>query len=321
MHPPYALSLASKIVEVATNERLDLIHVHYAVPHATSAYLAGQILGAKRVPIITTLHGTDITLVGNDRSYLPITRFSTLASDGITTPSQYLKDATYRELDVPTSHPIEVIPNFVDTEVFRPKPSDGTLSQLWRRLTRSGCSRVEPLICHVSNFRPVKRTSDLVHILKRVRQEVPAHLILIGDGPDRSDVELLARSEGMHQHICFLGKLESFVDILQECRAFLLPSESESFGLAALEALSCGVPVVASNIHGIPEVVSDGECGFLAPVGDVAQMAEFTLRLLKDDNLQRKFAKAARMRAEEHFSQGALATAYEQYYRRILARK
>lgn len=317
VYPPYPLSLTSKMVEVATFEKLDLLHVHYAVPHATSAYLAKQVLGASAPKIITTLHGTDITLVGNERSYLPITRFSIVESDGITAPSHYLKHATYDKLNVSTEVPIEVIPNFVDTDRFCPLPSDAprTLSHLL-----GTCLMTDKVITHVSNFRPVKRIPDVIRIFAKIQAEVPSRLMLIGDGPERSGAERLARELGIHERVCFLGKQENFVPVLQQSDLFLLPSETESFGLAALEAMSCGVPVVASKVHGIPEVVDHGTTGFLADVGDVDEMAKFGIKVLRDEALHRSISTAARQVVLDNFTVDRLTTRYEDYYYRILAR-
>ena len=316
--PPYALSLASKMVEVCTYEKLDLLHVHYAVPHATSAYLAKQVMGKGSAKIITTLHGTDITLVGNDRSYLPITRFSITESDGVTAPSLYLKHATYDKLNVATSTAIEVIPNFVNAELFQPLP-DGLRVDTSEVLCRAGCcSAAEKIITHVSNFRPVKRLADVVHVFARVCRQMPAHLILVGDGPERSRIEALVRELGLVDKVCFLGKQETFANVLQASDLFLLPSETESFGLSALEAMACGVPVIASNIHGIPEVVLHGETGFLSAVGDVDDMARNALLLLQDDSLRDRMSKAARSRAVANFEETLLIDRYEAFYYTIL---
>lgn len=312
--PPYAIGLASKIVEVSTYENLDILHVHYAVPHATSAFLAKQVLGTTNMKVITTLHGTDITLVGNDRSYLPITRFSILKSEGVTAPSLSLKHATYDKLNVSTRFPIEVIPNFVDVNVF--KPAEGKKKRI------PGCDPKEigcrGVIVHTSNFRPVKRIQDVIQVFKRVNEQTPAHLLLIGDGPERSTAESLVRELKLADRVCFLGKLESFVEVLQQSDVFLLPSEHESFGLAALEAMSCGVPVVASKAGGIPEVIVSGECGFLSEVGDVDSMAADVVRILRDKELAQRLSKNARTRVEENFHHELMADRYEEYYRRIL---
>ena len=312
--PPYDLALASKMVEVATYEELDLFHVHYAVPHATSAYLAKQILGSRAPRVVTTLHGTDITLVGNDRSYLPITRFSIMASDSITVPSKFLRQATYDKLNIPSSTPIEVIPNFVDAERFTPPPeTNPCLSELV-----STCVKGEKTLIHISNFRPVKRVEDVVRIFAKVRERHRVNLVFIGDGPDRGAAEALVRDLGLESSVSFLGKLEAFTEVLQRSHVFLLPSRNESFGLAALEALSCGVPVVGSRIEGIPEVIRHGENGFLAEVGDIEKMAEYTEKLITDGELYQRMACAARRTAAEQFSQDAVVSQYEASYRATL---
>jgi L-malate glycosyltransferase len=313
----YTLALASKIVEVCRYEGLDLLHVHYAVPHATSAYLARQILGPEAPRIVTTLHGTDITLVGSDPSFLPITRFSIVQSDGVTTPSAYLKQATYDRLDVPESMPIEVIPNFVDTERYAPGPRR-SLAELGGPVMPAAAAAPAVLV-HVSNFRPLKRVDDVVRIFSEVNRVRPAVLLLIGDGPERSKVEALVRQLGLGNRVVFVGKMVSFVELLQASDVFLMPSESESFGLAALEALSCGVPVVASDVGGIPEVVPDGEVGFLAPVGDVATMAERVLRILADEGLHGRLSRAARARALQQYGLAPAIARYEAHYERVLA--
>jgi N-acetyl-alpha-D-glucosaminyl L-malate synthase BshA len=298
---PYTLALTSKMVEVATWEKLDLLHVHYAIPHAASAYLARQILGEAAPRIVTTLHGTDITVVGNDPSFLPITRFAIDRSDAVTVPSEALRRATWENLGLDT--PIEVIPNFIDTDLYKPAP-------------RPAGPR---LLAHSSNFRPVKRVDDVVRIFAAVQQKIPCELALIGDGPERSRVERLVHDLGLAARVRFYGKQLRFVEVLQAADVFLLPSEVESFGLAALEALACGVPVVATRQGGVPEVVGDGECGFLAPVGDVEGMAAATLRLLGDEALHRRMAAAARATAEAHFPLRPIIDRWEACYRRVMA--
>ena len=318
----YTLALASKIVEVCQYEGLDLLHVHYAVPHATSAYLARQVLGRDAPRIVTTLHGTDITLVGSDPSFLPITRFSIVQSDGVTTPSVYLREATYERLDVPSSLPIEVIPNFVDTERYAPGSRRSVADLCGAALpiptTQSSDGQRPAVLTHVSNFRPLKRVDDVVRIFARVQRERPAVLLLVGDGPERSRVEALARQLGLAGSVVFFGKMLSFVELLQSTDVFLMPSESESFGLAALEALSCGVPVVASDVGGIPEVVPDGEVGFLAPVGDVATMADRVLRILSDADLHVRLSSAARERALTRYGLQPAIDRYEAHYDHVL---
>jgi len=313
--PPYAIGLASKIVEVATYEKLNILHVHYAVPHATSAYLAKQVLGEASPKIITTLHGTDITLVGNDRSYLPITRFSIVQSDRVTTPSMYLKSATYDKLNVSSEFPIDVIPNFVDTEAYKPmdRNAETGACPCFRDMKEK-----EPVLTHVSNFREVKRIPDIIEVFAKVNAEVPSRLIFIGDGPERSKAEHLVYDKKLTDRVCFLGKLETFADIIATSTVFLLPSESESFGLAALEALSCGVPVVASNAGGIPEVVIHGESGFLSDIGDVDDMAKNTLRIIREPELAQKMRQSARNRAVTLFANERLIEEYEKLYLQAL---
>ena len=317
-HSPYTLALASKIVEVSRYEGLDVLHVHYAVPHATSAYLARQILGRDAPRIVTTLHGTDITLVGSDPSFLPITRFSIMASDGVTTPSAYLRGATHELLDVPATTAIEVIPNFVDTARFTPSPRRA-VAEVYPPFAAVGLSPA--VLTHVSNFRPLKRGDDVIRIFAEVHRRAgrPTVLMLVGDGPERSRAEALVRQLGLVGSVAFLGKMVSFVEVLQASDVFLLPSESESFGLAALEALSCGVPVVASHVGGLPEVVPDGEVGYLAPVGDVATMSERVLRLLADPDLHRRQSDAARARAVANYQISPAVDRYQAYYERVLA--
>ena len=318
---PYVLALASRLVEVARWERLDLLHVHYAVPHATSAFLAAQVLGPEAPKVVTTLHGTDITLVGSDPSFLPITRFSVMQSDLVTCPSDSLREDSYARLDLPRSFPIEVIPNFVDTERYSPaEPQD---RRRLRRLFRSQAVEEElggggRVLVHVSNFRPVKRVLDVVDLFARVAAQIPAVLVLVGDGPDRSAAEARVRALGLAERVSFVGKQESFVEWLRHADVFLLPSDTESFGLAALEAMACGVPVVASRAGGLPEVVVDGETGFLHPVGDLDAMTASVLALLRDDALRGAMARNARQVAVDRFREEPLVDRYEAAYSRVL---
>lgn len=306
-HFPYTLALASAIVEVARRERLDVVHAHYAVPHAATAYLARQILaaepgGAAPPKVVTTLHGTDITLVGSDGTFLPLTRFAITASDAVTTPSAWLAEATYEKLGVPRAMPIEVIPNFVDTARFRPgAPSSGI-----------------PTLIHVSNFRALKRVDHVVRVFARVRAARPARLRLVGEGPERGNVEYLVASLGLTSDVDLLGERADLPELLRDAAVFLLPSETESFGLAALEALACGVPVVASRVGGVPEVVEDGKTGFLCGVGDVEAMAAAALRLIGEPALHAAHAAAARARAQT-FARGPAIDRYVALYRRVLA--
>ena len=309
--PPYTLALATKMADVAARERLDLLHVHYALPHAISAILAREMIndnGGRRLKVVTTLHGTDITIVGQDRSYLPITRFGIEKSDAVTAVSRRLADVTVRELGV--RREVEVIPNFVDTQLYRP---DGASSY-----ARSLRQPEESAVLHVSNFRPVKRIADVLAIFDRIRRKVPARLLLVGDGPDRALAERLARELQSEDRTVFLGNVAAIETILPVARLFLLPSDSESFGLAALEAMACGVPVIGTAAGGLPEVVVDGETGYLRPVGDVDGMAQAGLRLLEDEGLWRSFSVAGRRRAIEYFPTDAVVARYRQLYERTL---
>jgi N-acetyl-alpha-D-glucosaminyl L-malate synthase BshA len=316
-HPPYTLALTSKLVEVARRERLDLIHAHYAVPHAASAYLARQILvaeaagaGSAATPkIVTTLHGTDITLVGSDDSFLPLTRFSIVASDAVTVPSAWLREATFATLGVPRTTTIDVIPNFVDTGRFAPGLGSA----------RAPGPRV---IVHVSNFRPVKRVDDVIRVFAAVRAASPARSVLlrlVGDGPERPRITALVHALGLEDDVQFLGERVDLPEVLCDADLFLLPSETESFGLAALEAMACGVPVVASAVGGLPEVILDGVTGLLRPVGDVAGMADAVLALLADAARAAQMGAAARKRAETAFAPAPAIHRYVEVYRRVLS--
>ncbi len=291
--PPYTLALATKMAEVAARHELDLLHVHYALPHAISAILAREMGNGNGVPlkVVTTLHGTDITIVGQDRSYLPITRWGIDKSDAATAVSRYLREVTIREFGVKRA--IEVVPNFVDTRAYSP---DGA-SAFARGLARGG----EALVVHVSNFRPVKRIPDVLAIFDAIRRRIPARLLLIGDGPLRSQAERLAREGGFEDRTTFLGNVPAIETILPAAKVMLLPSDAESFGLAALEAMACGVPVIGTAAGGLPEVVEDGRSGYLRAVGDVPAMADAALSLLRDPELWDRFSRDARRRAEEEF--------------------
>ena len=324
-HGMFPLTLASKMVEVARGEHLDLFHVHYAVPHATAAYLARQVLrreGERAPPIVTTLHGTDITLVGSDPGYLPITRLSIAESDALTAPSEFLREATYERLGLPRSMPIEVIPNFVDTDVFRPTVERrwAALDQLLPRGLSAATLGARPrVLLHNSNFRPVKRVDLVVRIFAEVRRAHPgAVLLLVGDGPDRPRAEALVGELGLSDAVGFLGTQRQVAEALSHADVFLLPSESESFGLAALEAQSAGVPVVASRVGGVPEVIIDGETGLLCASGDVASLAAATSGLLTDEPRHRAMSEAARRRVLAHFPKEPLVDRYEALYRRVL---
>jgi N-acetyl-alpha-D-glucosaminyl L-malate synthase BshA len=310
--PPYTLALATKMAEVAVHAKLDLLHVHYALPHAISAILAREMIrnNGVRLRIVTTLHGTDITIVGQDRSYLPITRWGIEMSDAVTAVSRHLRDVTVREFAV--QRPIEVIPNFVDTGAYRP---DGA-SAYARSLIAPG----EAAILHLSNFRPVKRVADVIAVFDRVRREIPARLLLIGDGPDRSLAERLAREGSFADRTIFLGNVAAVETILPVAKLLMLPSDAESFGLAALEAMACGVPVIGAAAGGLPEVVEHGRSGFLLPVGDVDGMAEAALRLLRDEPLWQEFSREARKRAVEEFPRDTIVSRYRALYEGTLAR-
>jgi N-acetyl-alpha-D-glucosaminyl L-malate synthase BshA len=315
-YPPYSLALASKMVEVARRHRLDLLHVHYAVPNAVSAILARQILGKVRagaehlpwLPVVTTLHGTDVTLVGNDPSYLETTRFGVLESDAVTAVSWSLRERTLRQLAI--DREIEVIPNFVDARRTEPPP------RIERTLTTGG----ERLLVHVSNFRPVKRLADVVEVFRRVREQVPCRLALVGDGPERAEALRRLSSAGLAEATTVLGTLDRVERVLWQADLLLLPSEEESFGLAALEALACGAPVIATRVGGLPEVVPDGEAGLLFAVGDTAGMAAGALRLLRDEAERRRMSEAGRRWAISRFDREAIVERYRALYRETLVR-
>jgi L-malate glycosyltransferase len=308
--PPYTLALATKMAEVAGRAHLDLLHVHYALPHAISAILAREMSDGNgvRMKVVTTLHGTDITIVGQDRSYLPITRWGIEQSDAVTAVSRYLTEVTLRELAVRRT--VEMIPNFVDPKRYRP---DGA-SSFARTLVRPG----EAAVIHVSNFRPVKRIPDVLAVFDRIRRKIPARLLLIGDGPQRSMAERLAQQLGFEELAVFLGNVAAIETVLPVAKLFLLPSDKESFGLAALEAMACGVPVIGTAAGGLPEVVQDGVCGFLRPVGDVEGMADAALGLLTDEERWRRFSSEARRRAVEDFPTDDIVSRYRKLYEATL---
>ncbi len=305
--PLYTLALASKMVEVSRYEKLDILHCHYAIPHAASAYLAKQIIGSKAPVIITTLHGTDITLVGLEPSFLPLMKFTIEQSDGVTAVSKYLKDKTTSNYSVVKD--IEIIPNFVDTTIFRRIESP----PVPQSLVESG-NRV---IVHTSNFRPVKRVPDVIHIFYEIQKTIPSTLILIGDGPDRSQCELICRELKIQEKVKFVGKQTEIVPLLSIADLFLMPSQSESFGLSALEAMSCGVPVISSDVGGLPELQLHGKTGFIAEQGNIKNMAQYAIDLLTDDIKHTAFCKAARQRALDYDVE-KIVPLYEQYYQKIL---
>ena len=312
-YPPYDLALASRMAEVADIYQLDLLHVHYAIPHSVSAMLAKQMLanqnGGRKLPFVTTLHGTDITLVGADRSYLPITRFSIEQSDGVTAISKYLRDRTVQEFDI--KKPIQVIYNFVNCDVYR---RDDKAPQ--RRSEYADAN--ERLLVHLSNFRNVKRVPDVVEIFDRVQKRVPARLLMIGDGPDRATAEWLARRKGISDRIHFVGKQDRVNEKLATADLMLLPSELESFGLAALEAAACEVPTIATRVGGVPEVIEDGVNGCLAEVGDVDGMSRMAIELLEDEQKLRKIGKRARISAQSKFCSTRIIPDYEDFYAKVL---
>ena len=309
--PLYTPALASKMVEVAKFEKLDLIHAHYAVPHATSAYLAKQILGDDNLRIVTTLHGTDITLVGLEPSFLPVMKFSIEKSDGVTAVSRFLKEKTMTNYNVQKD--IEVIPNFVDTQLFtRMDKPDARIAV---------APHGEKVLIHVSNFRMVKRVTDVIRIFDLVQKKIPAKLLLVGDGPERSSCENLSRELKLEDRVMFLGKQAELVELLSASDLFLMPSQSESFGLSALEAMSCGVPVVSSSVGGLPELNVHGETGYIAEIGDVERMAKYAIELLTNDTRREMFAKAGRKRAVENFDIEQIVVQYERHYERILNTK
>lgn len=319
-HAPYALALASAIVDVTTEHALDVLHVHYAVPHAASAHLARQALGPRAPRLVTTLHGTDVTRIGSDPSYRVITRFTVEASDAITVPSEFLKAEAYRLLGIATDTRIDVVPNFVDTDGFAP-PARREPARLAELLVAAGM-RADgawgPVLFHASNFRPVKRVGDLLEVLARVRVSVPARLVLVGDGPDRAFAAQRARDLGIAREVCFLGRRVEFVEYLQHADAFVLSSETESFGLAALEALSAGVPVCAYRVGGLPEVVTDAVGRLVAPL-DVAALADAVVGVVSDAATREALGTAARAHAVAHFRREPAFEHYERVYRRALA--
>jgi L-malate glycosyltransferase len=312
--PPYDLALASRMAEVAEYCALDLLHVHYAIPHSVSALLARQMLAGRgrRLPFVTTLHGTDITLVGLDRSYLPITRYAIEESDGVTSISNYLKEKTVGHFDV--TREIEVIPNFVNCDVYRPLKDEGKRAEARRRLAAPD----EAILMHLSNFRPVKRIVDVVKIFAQVVREVPAQLILVGDGPDRSAAEWLAHDLGIQGKVHFVGKLERVNELLPLADLLLMPSELESFGLAALEAMACKVPSIATRVGGVPELIDDVVTGLLYEVGDIDGMALGAVSLLKDRDRLEAMRDAGRKTAQKRFCSSLVVPHYVRYYEQVL---
>jgi L-malate glycosyltransferase len=307
-HPPYTLALATKMTEVAEDVGLDLLHVHYAIPHSVSALLARMMAAPRKLPFITTLHGTDITLVGNDRSYLPITRFSIEQSDGVTAISNYLRDRTVKEFEI--KKPIEVIPNFVNCDLYK-RSDDAALRTKW-------APNGEPILMHLSNFRPVKRITDAVEIFARTREKMPAKLIMMGDGPDRGAAEYIVRRKKLQKDVLFLGKQDRVQEKLGLADLFLLPSDLESFGLAALEAMACEVPVIATNVGGLPEVVTHAVDGYLIAPRDVETAAKYALEILSRPDRGRAMGQQARVNARKRYCSNDVIPQYEAYYEKVL---
>jgi N-acetyl-alpha-D-glucosaminyl L-malate synthase BshA len=313
--PLYSLALASKMVEVAKFSDIDLIHAHYAIPHATSAYLAREILKAenkikKNIKIITTLHGTDITLIGLEPSFLPTMKFSIEQSDGVTAVSKFLRDKTLSNYQI--NKDIEVIPNFIDIEKFKRYNDDKS-----NCFKKNFAPNNEKILTHTSNFRPLKRVQDVIRIFAEVRNKIPSRLLLVGDGPERSDCEQLCRTLGIFEYVKFMGKQDAIVELLSISDLFLMPSQSESFGLSALEAMSCSVPVISSSIGGLPELNIHGETGYIAEIGDIERMAKYSVELLSNEKKYNLFSKNARERAET-LSEEKIVPFYENFYEKIL---
>lgn len=315
--PPYDLALASRMAEVAELYSLDILHVHYAIPHSVSALLAREMLAkrGRRLPFVTTLHGTDITLVGLDRSYLPITRHAIQESDGVTSISDYLRNETITKFDI--ARPIQTIPNFVNCDVYKPINEEAQRNQARRRFAQPS----EALLLHLSNFRPVKRVPDVVRIFAEVSKEVAAQLVLVGDGPERSAAEWLAHDLGIQSRVHFLGKQERVEELLAMADLLLMPSELESFGLAALEAMACKVPSIATCVGGVPELIDDGETGLLFPVGEVSAMARGAIALLTDKPRLAAMRDAGRRAAQQRFCASLVVPQYVKFYEQVLGER
>lgn len=308
-YAPYELALASKLVDVVRFEKLDILHVHYAIPHASAAFMAKQILATYgiHIPVVTTLHGTDITLVGKDLTYKPVVTFSINQSDGVTAVSHDLKDDTYKHFDI--TKDIRVIHNFVDMNRFKLKVKD--------HFKKAIAPNNERIVVHTSNFRKVKRTQDVIAIFEKILKKVPAKLLMVGDGPERAYCEQLCRDLKICDHVRFLGKQDAVEEILSVADLFIMPSESESFGLAALEAMACKVPIITSNVGGLPELNVDGVTGFMDNVGDVEAMAHHAIAILEDDERLASFKENALTRAKE-FDLSIILPQYEEYYQEVL---
>jgi N-acetyl-alpha-D-glucosaminyl L-malate synthase BshA len=317
-YPPYDLALATRMAEVAEIYNLDILHVHYAIPHSVSALLARQMLAAqpngksRKLPFVTTLHGTDITIVGADRSYLPVTRYSIEQSDGVTAISHYLKQRTVQEFEI--RNPIEVIHNFVNCDIYKRDPKAAE-----NRAEFAGNN--ERILVHISNFRPVKRICDVIEVFDRVQKKIPSRLLLMGDGPERSRAEWLVTQKRLRNRVEFLGKVDRVYEKLSIADLMLVPSEMESFGLSALEAMACEVPAIATSVGGVPEVVEHGRSGFLAEVGDVETMARYAIDILADETRLRDMGKVARWEAQSRFCSSRIIPEYEKFYERVLERE
>jgi N-acetyl-alpha-D-glucosaminyl L-malate synthase BshA len=310
-YPPYELALASRMVDVVRFEKLDILHVHYAIPHASAAFMAKQILQTYGIyiPVVTTLHGTDITLVGKDRTYKPVVTFSINMSDGVTAVSENLRKDTYEFFEI--ENDIKVIPNFIDLHRFNLQAKD--------HFKRAIAPEGEKILIHTSNFRKVKRTEDVVRIFAKILEKIPSKLLMVGDGGERSDCEQLCRDLGVGDDVRFLGKQDAIEEILSVSDLFLMPSQSESFGLAALEAMACKVPVVSSNAGGLPELNIDGVTGFLKDIGDVQGMADSSIYILEDEARLATFKENALARAKE-FDLAKILPIYENYYIEVIAK-
>ncbi len=306
--PLYTPALASKMVEVANFEGLDLLHVHYAIPHATSAYLAKKMIQNDKFRVVTTLHGTDITLVGLEPSFLSVMKFSIEKSDGVTAVSRHLKEKTLTNYAIDKE--IDVIPNFVDVDEYK-HVDDSCIRKKFSLDDKR-------ILVHVSNFRPVKRVTDVIRIFNLVQQKVPSALILVGDGPDRSNCEMLVRELGLQQSVKFLGKQNELPEILSAADLFLMPSQSESFGLSALEAMACEVPVISSSVGGLPELVVHNQTGYIAEIGDTDRMARYAIELLTNETKRVMFAKEGRKRAVEQFNLNKIVDEYERHYEKVM---
>ncbi len=310
--PPYDLALAVKMHEVVRDHQLDVLHCHYAIPHATSAWIAREMLreSGSDVRVVTTLHGTDITIVGQERSFFTITKFSIEKSDAVTAVSEYLRDETYRAFGC-QGCAVEVIHNFIDPVVFNRRRYPDALPESLRKGRK--------VVMHISNFRAVKRVRDVVKIFAAVHAATPSTLVMVGDGPERVEAEAEARELGVQQDVHFLGKLDAVAPLLSGADLFLLPSQTESFGLSALEALACGVPVIASDVGGLPEVVRHGETGWLHPLGDISAMSASAVQLLTDDALWQRMSTAAETDARTRFSEADVVRQYEALYEKTMA--